>query len=162
MARRARQHYLDANEFREALLEAQSKGEPTVRVCELFRLLISRYLSGPRYSGYDAATLEDLASAALEKCIRNIKGYNPAKKSSPFSYYTMAVSCSVCDSLGHHYKAKNIKRELANLSAAEWEGSMPVAAPMPLKKNPPPDPLARKTETSTRHGEVPSNYRVNM
>lgn len=142
MARRARQHYINPTEFREALLEAQSLGEPTVKVCNLFRLLISRYLSGPRYSGYDAATLEDLASAALIKCLKNLGNYKP-DRGSPFSYFTLACECSCKDNLGKHYGHKNLMRELGGLSKTEWQGSLPLAAPapMPFRKNTPPTPL---------------------
>ena len=153
MARRARQNYLDPAKFRDAILEAQSKGEPTVEVCKMFRLLIARYLSGPRYSGYDAATIEDLASAALIKCIKNLGNYKQ-DRGSPFTYFSLACECSCKDHLGKFYGHKNLIRELGGLSKTEWEGSMPVAAPMPLKKNTPPYPLARETETSTPPCEV--------
>ena len=121
---RKRQHYISAEELRDALLESQQAGEPTVRLCNLFRLLISRYLSGPRYSGYDRSTLEDLASAALVKCIRNIPNYKP-DKGSPFSYYTLAVECSCKDYLSKHYTQKNILREVRTLKRDEWLGSVP-------------------------------------
>ena len=147
MARRAKQHYIDAGEFRAALLEAQSLGEPTVRVCNLFRLLISRYLSGPRYSGYDAATLEDLASAAFEKCLKNIANFRP-DRGSPFSYFTLAVECSAKDNLGKHYRHRNMIREVGALERDEWLGSVPNY--VRSGKIPPPTPLTRETETKPR------------
>ena len=152
MARRAKQNYIDAGDFRDAILEAQSLGEPTVRVCEMFRLLISRYLSGPRYSGYDAATLEDLASGALVKCLKNLGNYKP-DRGSPFSYFTLAVECASKDSLGKHYGHKNLLRELGGLSKTEWVGSMPLAAPapMPFRKNTPLPPC-KSTEGAKPRG----------
>lgn len=152
MARKARQHYISGDEFKDALLEAQSLGEPTVRLCNLFRLLISRYLSGPRYSGYDAATLEDLASTALLKCLKNLKNYKQ-ERGSAFSYFTLATECSCKDSLGKFYRNKNLIRELGGLSKTEWQGSLPLAAPNPnITKNvkgiPPKYPPSKKSSRS--------------
>ena len=109
--RRRRQNYINRKEFHEAVMESKSLGEPTVRVCNLLRLLIDRFLSGPRYCRYDPHTKEDLASAALIKCLKNIKNYNPAR-GSPFSYYSLCCACACKDLLKKQYKQANIQREL--------------------------------------------------
>ena len=109
--RRTKEHYIDREEFHTALIECKATGEPTVKVCNLFRLLITRYLSGPRYSGYDSHTREDLASAALLKCLKNVRNYHP-ERGSPFSYYTLCCECACKDYLRKHYEQANIKRDL--------------------------------------------------
>lgn len=124
MARRTRQNYIDADELRDALIESQHAGEPTVRLCNLLRLLISHFLAGPRWSGYDASTREDLASAALVKCLKNVKNFK-AEKSSAFTYMTLCCQTSCIDFLSKHYTQKNILREVRTLKRDEWLGSVP-------------------------------------
>ena len=120
-----RNHYIDRADFTEALLEAQAHGQPTERVCRLFRLLIERYLSGVRYSRYDTATKEDMSSAALIKCLKNLHNYT-AGKGSPFSYFTRAVECCCIDYLKRHYKHINLIRDLADRARqAIWPNYTP-------------------------------------
>lgn len=121
---RTKEHYIDRDTFHEALVECIATGEPTVKVCNLFRLLIRRYLSGPRYSGYDTHTLEDLSSAALLKCLKNVRNYRP-ERGSPFSYYTLCTECACKDYLKKHYEQVNIKRDLREMGdTAQWHGDM--------------------------------------
>lgn len=110
-----REFYLDPDEFRAAILDAQRIGEPTVAVCEMFRKLIKRFLSGPRFVRYDFAMLEDMQSASLIKCIKNVKNFKPGR-GSPFSYFTLCASCACKDLLKKHYEQINIVNHLRGVS----------------------------------------------
>ena len=125
MARRTRQHYIDANELRDALLESQLAGEPTVKLCQLLRLLISHFLGGPRWSGYDATTREDLASASFLKALKNVRNFSPSKGSA-FSYVSLICECACKDYLTKHYQQRNILSEVRTLKRDEWLGSVPA------------------------------------
>ena len=135
MARRQKKYYIKSDDFRLAIREAKEAGSPTVKLCKIFRLLISRYLSGPRYSGYDPDTISDMASAAMIKCLRNLDNYQPAK-GSPFSYFTLATECCCKDFLSKHYRQRNLVRGLHSLPRTEWQGSLPVPAPLPQRRPP--------------------------
>jgi len=137
MARRTRQHYISADELRDALLESQQAGEPTVRLCNLLRLLITHFLTGPRWCGYDRATREDMASAALIKCLKNIKNFSPDKGRS-FSYMSLVIQTSCSDFLARYYKNCNMIQEVRSLDRDEWLGSVPqyVRVDFPQRRPP--------------------------
>ena len=117
---RTRDYYIDRDEFHNALQECKAIGEPTVKVCNFFRLLIRHYLHGSRYAGYSTHEREDLASAALLKCLKNVRNYNP-ERGSPFSYYTLCCECACKDYLKKHYEQVNIKRDLREMGdTAQW------------------------------------------
>ena len=114
MPTKTKEYYIQKQEFHDALVECIATGQPTVRVCKLFRLLISRFLSGPRWSGYQSL-IPDLESACLLKCLKNVKNYR-AERSNPFGYYTLACECACKDFLRtFHYKQINIKRDLREM-----------------------------------------------
>ena len=53
-----------------------------------------------------------MVSAALLKCVKNIKNYKKEKADSCFNYYTRCAEHAFWDVLGKHYKQMNIQREL--------------------------------------------------
>ena len=121
---RTRQNYLDPVAFAESLQICKAIGQPTIEVCTYLRLLIKHFLSGARFSGYDPHTLEDLSSACLLKCLKNVKNYRPERGSS-FSYFSLVCECAAKDLLRSHYRQVNIKRDLREMGdTAQWHGDM--------------------------------------
>ena len=53
-----------------------------------------------------------MVSAALLKCLKNIKNYKKEKASSCFNYYTRCAEHAFWEFLAKHYKQLNIQREL--------------------------------------------------
>ena len=89
-------------------------------MCNFFRTLIKHFLSGARFNGYDLHTIEDLSSAALLKCLKNVRNYRP-ERGSPFSYFTLCTQTAVFDFLKKHYEQVNIKRDLREMGdTAQW------------------------------------------
>lgn len=91
---------------------SQSKGEPTAEVCQMFRDIAVNMLKGPRYRRYPENLKEDLASAALLKCVRNIRNYRPEYASGCFSYFTRCCEHAFWECLERHYRQMNIRRKL--------------------------------------------------
>ena len=78
----------------------------------MFKLMISHILRHSNFANYHTDLKEDLASIALEKCIKNIKNYKKEKADVCFNYYTRTIFCAFLDGLGKYYKHKNLIREL--------------------------------------------------
>lgn len=55
---------------------------------------------------------QDMISAALEKCLKNVKNYNPKYRDRCFNYYTRCIEHAFYSVLGNHYKQINLKRQL--------------------------------------------------
>lgn len=109
--------YLTNEQLAKALDESQQQGNPTVDVCKCFRLIAEHLLGDSRYRNYPKALQEDMASAALLKCIRNIKNYKPEKADACFNYYTRCTEHAFWEVLGKHYKQMNAQREMAKMYA---------------------------------------------
>ena len=132
---RKRKLYISPRDLEDALLDSQARGEPTVALCRLFRLLISHYLLSPRYFCYSAVDKEDMGSQAFVKCLKNVKNFRSGR-GNPVSYFLGAIQCACLDWLSKHYRQTNLKRELAELPRGEWRGAMPIAEPRPVKTPP--------------------------
>lgn len=113
--------YLTNEQLAEALIESQQAGLPTQKVCEYFRMIASHMIGNYKFRHYTKEMHEDLVSAALVKCIKNIHNFKPEYKSSCFNYYTRCVEHAFFEVLSKHYKHINIKHELNLEYANELE-----------------------------------------
>ena len=107
-----KQMYLTNERLAKALEQSQQEGYPTEEVCECFKLIATHLLGDSRYRCYPQHLQEDMVSAALLKCVKNIKNYKREKAATCFNYFTRATEHAFWDVLGKHYKQMNIKREL--------------------------------------------------
>ena len=55
---------------------------------------------------------EDMVSAALLKCIKNIKNYKKEYADKSFNYFTRCVEHSFWETLSRHYRQANMVRQL--------------------------------------------------
>lgn len=55
---------------------------------------------------------EDMVSAALLKCAKNIKNYKKERAASCFNYYTKCTEHAFWETLGKHYKHMNMVRQM--------------------------------------------------
>ena len=69
-----------------------------------------------------------MTSAALVKCIKNIKNYKPERASNCFNYYTRCTEHAFWEVLGKHYRQINIRRELVMQYAEQIETINPKTA----------------------------------
>lgn len=121
--------YLTSQQLAEELTKSQAQGNvPTVRLCEYFRLIASKFTGLSKYRNYSRSLKEDMESAALEKCIRNIKNFKPEKADKCFSYYTRCVETSFWESLNKHYRHVNAIREFTRRYAESIAREFPDLA----------------------------------
>lgn len=71
---------------------------------------------------------DDMVSAALEKCVRNIKNYKPQYKDRCFNYFTRAAEHAIWETLRKHYRHVNLVRKATLDFADELERTSPEAA----------------------------------
>ena len=112
MKKTTKKLYLTNERLAAAINESQQKGEPTVEVCECFKLIATHLLGSPRYRGYSKQMHEDLVSAALIKCIKNIHNFKPEKGGSCFNYYTRCAEHAFWGVLAKHYRHLNTQRKI--------------------------------------------------
>lgn len=130
-------------------MEAKTLGEPTVRLCQLLRLLISHFLTGPRWCGYKTLH-QDLESACLIKALKNVKNFRE-DRGKAFSYMTLVCQTACTDFLSKHYGHRNMIQEVRALRKDEWLGSVPeyvrsgkIPPPIPSCKGNGPKPQRAK------------------
>jgi len=75
-------------------------------------MIATHLLGSPRYRGYPKSLKEDLVSAALVKCIKNIHNFKPERADTCFNYYTRCTEHAFWEVLGKHYRQINIQRQL--------------------------------------------------
>lgn len=68
-------HYIDNDEFADAVQECQRLGRPTEKVCRMFRTLAEHVTGSPKFSRYSVHDKEEMVSMSLEKCLRNVKNW---------------------------------------------------------------------------------------
>ena len=71
---------------------------------------------------------DDMTSAALLKCTKNIKNYKKERAGVCFNYYTKCTEHAFWETLGKHYKHVNMIRQLALDFANEVEQYAPSLA----------------------------------
>ena len=107
-----KQPYLTSQQLAEALEESQKLGRPTEQVCKYFKLIAQHLLGDSRYRNYQKDLHDDMVSAALEKCIKNIKNYKKEYADRCFNYFTRCSEQAFWMVLGKHYKYVNMIRQL--------------------------------------------------
>ena len=125
---RQKKIYLTNEQLADALIESQQAGMPTEKICNYFRMIAKHLLGNPRYRNYSKDMQEDMTSAALVKCIKNIHNFKPEYANKCFNYYTRTTECAFFEVLGLHYKQKNIKRDLCFEYADSIEAFNPCLA----------------------------------
>ena len=120
--------YLTSQQLAEALEESQKLGQPTERVCNYFRLIATHLLGDSRYRNYPKDMQEDMVSAALLKCTKNIKNYKKERAASCFNYFTKCTEQAFWEMLSKHYKHVNMIRQIALDFADRIESYSPALA----------------------------------
>ena len=120
--------YLTNEQLAEALNESQALGQPTENVCKCFRLIAKHLLGSNRYRNYSKDMQDDLVSAALVKCIKNIHNFKPERADTCFNYYTRCTEHAFWEVLSKYYKQMNIQRELTLDYANQIEDIDPKTA----------------------------------
>ena len=123
-----RTKYLTDQQLAEALVESQQAGCPTEKVCNYFRMIAVHMLGSSKYRGYPKQMQDDLVSAALVKCIKNIHNFKLERAGTCFNYYTRCTEHAFFEVLGKHYKQLNIQRQLTLDYANQIEQLDPNAA----------------------------------
>ena len=126
--RQKKKPYLTSEQLAIELEKSQQQNAPTEQVCIYFRLIAQHLLGDSRYRNYSRDLQDDMVSAALEKCIKNIKNYKKEYADKCFNYYTRCTEHAFWEVLSKHYKQKNIQRELTFIYASKLEELDPQAA----------------------------------
>lgn len=126
--KRTKKIYLTNEQLAEELLASQKLGHPTEQVCKYFRMIATHLLGSNRYRNYSKDMQNDLVSAALVKCIKNIHNYKPERAGSCFNYYTRCTEHAFWEVLGKHYRQINIRRQLIVEYADQIEALDPKTA----------------------------------
>lgn len=123
-----RQPYLKSKDLAVELEKSQQQGSPTEQVCVYFKMIAWHLLGDSRYRKYSNDMHEDMVSAALIKCIKNIKNYKPQYADKCFAYFTRCVEHAFWSVLGKYYKHINMVRELTLEFADQVEQYSPALA----------------------------------
>lgn len=126
--KRQKRTYLTSQQLSKELIASQQDGQPTEQLCIYFRLIATKLLGSPKYRGYPRHMQEDMASAALIKCLKNVHNFKEEYSDKAFSYYTRCCEFAFWEVLGKHYQQVNIMRDLSLEYANAIESIMPNEA----------------------------------
>lgn len=73
--KKKKQPYLTSEQLAIELEASQKLGSPTAQACTYFKMIAQHLLGDSRYRSYPRELQEDMVSAAMEKCIKNIKNF---------------------------------------------------------------------------------------
>lgn len=118
MPRPRKNRYLEPDDLARELEKSRPPNPPTQELCAMLRSIAEHLLGSPKYRGYAKDLQQDMVSAALIKCLKNVKNWDPSKGASSFNYFTRCCEHAFWDFLKVHYRQLNIKRE-ATLRAAD-------------------------------------------
>lgn len=127
MGRPRKKRYLEPDDLARELEKSRPPSPPTPELCRMLRQIAEHLCGDSRFVGYPKEMHEDMCSAALEKCLKNVKNWDPSKGGC-FHYFTRCCELSFFDSLKSHYKQVNIRREATLRAAAELEQTSPLLA----------------------------------
>lgn len=120
--------YLTSQQLAKELIASQKDGQPTEQLCIYFRLIATKLLGSPKYSGYPHHMQEDMTSAALIKCLKNVHNFKEQYADKCFNYYTRVTEHAFFEVLGKHYRHVNIEKELKQQYANAIETFSPQTA----------------------------------
>lgn len=114
MSRRtkAKNIYLTNEQLAKELIASQTCGQPTVQLCMYFNMIATHMLGSPKYCGYSHHLHEDMKSAALIKCLKNVHNFKEQYSDCCFNYYTRCCEHAFFEVLGKHYKHINLDKQL--------------------------------------------------
>lgn len=128
--KRQKRTYLTSQQLSKELIASQQDGQPTEQLCLYFKLIATKLLGSPKYRGYPYHLKEDMTSAALVKCLKNVHNFKIEYSDKTFSYYTRCCEFAFWEVLGLHYQQVNIMRDLSLEYANSIESFMPREAKM--------------------------------
>ena len=91
-------------------------------------MIAKKLLGSPKYRGYPYHLKEDMTSAALIKCLKNVHNFKEKYSDKAFSYYTRCCEFAFWEVLGRHYQQVNIQRDMCIEYANAIESFMPNKA----------------------------------
>lgn len=119
--------YIDNDILTQEVKKSQEGKAPTEKLCLMLREISTHLLGDSHYRRYPRDMKEDMCSAALLKCIKNIKNFDESKGTA-FNYFTRCTEWSFWQTLGSHYKQVNLARELCLQYANDVQDFNPALA----------------------------------
>lgn len=123
-----RKMYLTSQQLAEELRASQKSGQPTERLCRYFNMIATHMLGSPKFQHYKPQMQEDMVSAALVKCLKNVHNFKEKYADKCFNYYTRVTEHAFFEVLGKHYRHVNIEKELKQQYANAIETFSPQTA----------------------------------
>lgn len=110
--RKRKQPYLTSQQLAVELRASKADGQPTEQLCNYFKMIATHMLGSSKFSGYSRHIQEDMVSAALIKCLKNVHNFKEEYADKCFNYYTRCTEHAFFEVLWQHYKHVNIERQL--------------------------------------------------
>lgn len=105
--------YLNNKELLEEIKIAREKGEMTNKLAIMLQLLCARYARKGNWVNYSYNL--DMQSYAMLMLVKTWKGFDPARGSNPFAFFTQCIKNSFRQYLNHERKHRDIRDiELVN------------------------------------------------
>lgn len=112
MGRPKKTRYLEPEDLARELMKSMPPNPPTEELCRMLRSIAEHMCGDPRYVGYSKEMHEDMCSAALIKCLKNVKNFDPAKGASSFNYFSRCCEHAFWYELSKYYRQKNVQRQM--------------------------------------------------
>ena len=126
--RKRSHHYINNDEFYEAICKWKSSGEEGVseELLVFFVKLVKRELNKPKYLNFKRFR-DDAESAAILRCISKAKKFNEVKYNNPYMYFYMTARNALFAIFNDFKKLDNFRKseleiEDPSLTTNDWTG----------------------------------------
>ena len=127
--------YLKNERILAAILDSQSKGQPTEEYGTCCMLIVENMLHSRSFRGYSQHLKEDMAGNAYLRCMKAVQTFDQKKTQNAFGYITRTVWTAFLQILKDHYKQVNIKKSLFEDILAKTDDEFTKNLLLEWKKN---------------------------
>lgn len=103
-------NYMSNKEFYAELIECQERGEMSNTLGEMFLMLVTRYASKPKFSGY--TYVDEMINNAVLACCQAWDKFDPEKSNNPFAFFTTVAHNAFLQILNKEKKHQRIRDRL--------------------------------------------------
>lgn len=102
--------YLNNRDLLAQVLLSKKQGKMTNELAKMLQLLTSRYAKKGNFANYTYN--EDMQSYAMLMIVKTWQGFDPAKSSNPFAWFTQCVKNSFIQYLNYEQRQRDVRDEV--------------------------------------------------
>jgi DNA-directed RNA polymerase specialized sigma subunit len=108
--KRKRKNYMSNKEFFDELMRCQKKGVMSNQLGQMFKMLVERYATKPKFSGYTYK--DEMIGFGIMACCAAFEKFDSNKSNNPFAFFTQVTHNTFLQVLNKEKRQQNIRDEI--------------------------------------------------